>query len=511
MKLTLLLTSDVHSHIAPTDFRGHKFNAPFGLERAATCIHQEQAKAEHSLVFDDGDYLEGSPLATYVQKHNAAPTPIDQAFNQIPYDYRVVGNHEFNFGAKYAERSIKECKAPFLCSNIVNQQGKHLFGKPYAIRKIGGLKIGLIAFTTQTIPQWEMPKHIQGLKFLDVVTTAEKYVPQLQKQTDLIIAFYHGGMECDPQGKPLARAGLPCENEGYQLLKQVPGIDVLLTGHQHLEIQEHVLGKPVIQVGCKGQDVGRITLDIQNKKVVKSTVKLIPTRNYAPDAKVKAAIQPTQKKVDAWLDQPLAHVKGDLSIQNVPAARLKKCSYLQFLQKIQLHYGKADLSATSLFTDSMPGFHDPITLRQVMNNYMFPNLLTVSKITGKDLRAAIEEAAKYFDDVHDGHIGATEKNYPPFMYLMFEGVNYTINVAKPLGHRVTKLLYHDQPVQDDQKFTIALNNYDAVGGGFYHMFHADQVIFTSRMTIAELIVAYLKENQVISVHNRHNFRVIDQK
>ncbi|XIF19881.1 MAG: bifunctional metallophosphatase/5-nucleotidase [Acetilactobacillus jinshanensis] len=510
MKLHLLLTSDVHGYLVPTNYIHQTFNAPFGLERAATYLKHQQSQHQYTLTFDDGDYLEGSPLAAYAAKKYNAPKPIDNAFNHIHYDYGIIGNHEFNFGIPYLKNSIKESKRPFLCANITDQQDNLVFGKPYAIKQVGPIKVGILGATTQGTPKWELPAHIKGLKFHSLVATAKKYVPIMRKKADVIVVVYHGGFERDHNGKPTEI--LDGENEGYQLLKEVPGIDAFLTGHQHRVIADHLFGVPVMQVGCKGQYVGNVTLDIQNKKVVNSHVHLEPMKNVPIDPKLTQVVKPAEVATDKWLNKPLAKVQGQMIFQDPHSARMNGCAYDRFIQKMQMKITHADVSANALFTDAGHGFPNPVTIRDVMVNYVYPNKLCLSIVSGKTLKAAIEQSAKYFA-YQNGKITVSKafSNPQPLQYLydMYYGIDYVINVAKPVGHRVTKLTYHGKPVRPDQKFRMTMNNYRAVGGGF-PMFNKHQIQWMSNRGMPEIIVDYLTKHPVIKADQRHNFKVIYQ-
>ncbi len=515
MQLNLLLTSDVHAYLTPTNYVEPTFGKPFSLERAVTILRQQQKQCRFSLTFDDGDYLEGSPLGFYLAKvkHEAAPKVIDDAFNSVHYDYGIVGNHEFNYGQAYLKNSIRESHRQFLCANVIDDQGRHPFGQPYAIKQVGPIKVAVMGLTTQGATKWEKPENLKGLRFVSAVTAAKKYVPQMRKKANVVILAYHGGFERNKQGQPTET--LKGENESYQILKEVKGIDALLTGHQHRVIADHLFGVPIIQVGHRGEYVGKVTLEINSKRqVTASQVKLIPTKNVTPDPRTVRIVKPTQSAVDRWLDRPLAKVKGSLLFRSAPAARINKCSFIEFIQRVQMATMGAELSAASLFTNEAHGFANPITLRNIMTNYVYPNHLSLSIISGQTLKAAMEQSAKYFT-FKNGHITVSRPFVYPkplnYCYDMYEGVNYVINVAKPVGHRITKLTYRGQPVRPNQKFKIVLNHYRAVGGGHYPMFNRKQIKRTSYLVMDQIIAKYLRKHPVIQATNHHNFKVIYKK
>ncbi|MHA8138545.1 bifunctional metallophosphatase/5'-nucleotidase, partial [Lactobacillaceae bacterium Scapto_B20] len=401
MKLTILSTSDTHGFIEPTNYVNAQNDKPFGLERAASCIKQLQQANENTITINNGDYLEGSPLAYYIAKikDQAGPSQIDESFNMIDYDYGVLGNHEFNYGLSYLQNSIKETARKDLCANIVDRNGDHILGEPYAIQEINGVKVGIIGMTTRGATKWESSENLVGLQFLSVAETAKKYVPIVRKQADIVIIAYHGGFERNSEGvatEPLEGS----ENESYAMLKDVPGIDALVTGHQHRKIAEKLFGIPVTQPGHRGEFVGRIDLEIEKidgkYQVIDSSAELVKTANYQPNQTIRNYIKPLSNKVNKWLDEPLSKIEGSLYFDDAFDARIHKTSFIEFIQKVQMETMGVDISATALFNNEAHGFENPITMRNIMTNYVYPNKLAILELSGAELKAAMETSAKYF-------------------------------------------------------------------------------------------------------------------
>ena len=125
--------------------------------------------------------------------------------------------------------------------------------------------MGILGLTTQYIPNWEQPHHIEGLRFEDAVVTAKKWVKTLkdEEKVDIVVVSYHGGFERDLEtGEPTET--LTGENQGYQLCMEVEGIDVLLTGHQHRQIAGNMInGVIVVQPGKDGIALGKVTLQLE--------------------------------------------------------------------------------------------------------------------------------------------------------------------------------------------------------------------------------------------------------
>ncbi|ERL66549.1 bifunctional metallophosphatase/5'-nucleotidase [Schleiferilactobacillus shenzhenensis] len=517
-KLTILSTSDTHGYVLPTNYVIRAGVQPFGLTRAATVINTvRQEDPEHTLVVENGDFLQGSPLAYYAVRGTAQPDPtlLTQAYNALGYDVGTLGNHEFNYGSAYLRQVLATLTYPLAQANILAADGQPAFAPPYQLIKKGELTVAVLGLTTSFIPHWEGPDHIAGLQFADVLATAKTWVPRLRKLADVVVVIYHGGFERDlASGAPTER--LTGENVGYAL-SAIPGIDALVTGHQHRQLAGHVHGVPITQPGYRGEAVGQITLTVAHSgnqwQVQASSARLLPTGEAAPDPQMTTLMAPVQATVEDWLDSPLGRVQGDMRITDPDAARITESPYIEFIQKVQMAATGTDISGTALFNNEGTGFGSTVSLRDVMTNYIYPNTLAVLRVTGSVLKAALEKSARYFQPGPHGTIAVNPRFLTPkpqrYNYDMYHGITYTIDVAQPMGERITQLDYHGAPVRPDQVLEITVNQYRAGGGGNYTMFSADSIVRENQKDMTELIADYLKAHPVITATADHNFHVIN--
>ncbi|MCL0312587.1 bifunctional metallophosphatase/5'-nucleotidase [Apilactobacillus sp. TMW 2.2459] len=513
MKINILTTSDTHGFVFPTNYVNNRDKMPFGMLKAATCINSLRKQLDNVVTIDNGDFLEGSPLAYYIAKvlNQSSPKQIDDVFNMMHYDYGILGNHEFNYGVNYLRNTINESNRKFLCANILNEQGTPAFGKAYDIKNINGIKVGFLGLTTQGTNKWANYGNLNGLKIISAVAAAKKYIPIMKKNADIIVVSYHGGFERDFDGTLTDR--FSGENESYQLLKEVKGIDALVTGHQHRKIAKKLFGVPVVQEGRRGQYVGKITLDVNtdNKKVEHSSTELVATGKYSLDQVIKERVNPIQNSLNEWLDKPLAKIDGCMKFSDPFKVRLNKNSFIQFVQKVQMDKMGVDISATALFNNEAHGFENPITMRNIITNYVYPNSLSVLEIDGKDLKQAIEISAKYFSIENNQIVVNKDFLYPKvrhYNYDMYEGIDYVINVSQPVGSRVEKLTYHGKEIDKNQKLRIVLNQYRASGGGHFPMFSDAKIIKSDPTPMSQVIAEYLKSHKLIKAENNHNFKII---
>ncbi|AVK99589.1 bifunctional metallophosphatase/5'-nucleotidase [Pediococcus inopinatus] len=515
--LTLLSTSDVHGFVYPTNFIKRHSNLPFGLLRAATVIENERkSTTDPVLTIDAGDVLEGSPLTEYLAKFSNPPAPhrLLKAYNAINYDIGVLGNHEFNYGLNYLKTAIQSATYPILSANILDEENHPIGDGAYRIFKIKGVRVAVLGLTTAYIPFWEDPVHIEGLKFNKVLETAKHYVPWLKERADVVIVVYHGGFERDLK-TGLETESLRGENVGYKLLETVKGIDALISAHQHRLIATKLFGIPVVQAGHRGAAVGKIVLKIDPKSphmVVGATSELCSTAKMPVHKDIKAVMADVEADTQTWLDQPLGRVHGDMKITDPFQARIEESAFIEFIQKVQMAATGTSISATALFNDEATGFGEEISMREVVTNYVYPNSLAVLRVSGTDIRAALEVSAKYFKlNEHDELIVNPRYLTPKkrhYNYDMYEGIDYTLDISKPVGQRVTRLSCKGHVIQPNDSFEIVLNKYRAVGGGHYPMFSESKIIRENTEAMSELIADYLQKHPIIEATVNNNFKII---
>ncbi|MFS0644710.1 bifunctional metallophosphatase/5'-nucleotidase [Siminovitchia sp. 179-K 8D1 HS] len=521
-KLVVLQTSDVHGHIFPINYGTNEY-ADVGLGKISTLVQDERRQNDHVLLIDNGDLIQGTPLTyQYVRSDskNRLPNPMVVVLNELEYDAGVLGNHEFNYGLEVLKAAVSQARYPWLSANILNMaDGKPYFGKPYTIRTFSnGLKAAVLGLTTPYVPYWEKPEHIRGLTFDDPVETAKKWVPFLKEKekADVIIVSYHGGFERDlDTGKPIEK--ITRENQGYRLCQEVEGIDVLLTGHQHRQIAEKkVNGVVVLQPGSLGSFLGKVEIELEKRngqwKVIHKQSKLLPVKGVPEDQTVLKKVKVYEQITQQWLDQPIGKIKGDMLVKNAMEIRLRDHALIEFINKVQMDAAGVDISTTALFDNESPGFPENVTMRDVVSNYIYPNTLKVVRITGKDMKAALERSASYFKQYKGGEIEVNPAFTTPkpqhYNYDMWEGIEYLINISRPEGERVVKLHYKGAPVKPDAHYDVVMSNYRAGGGGQYFMYQGKPVIKEITTDVSELIANYLLKRKTVNATVNNNWKVI---
>ena len=509
--LTILHTSDVHGHVDPRDSAdGRDFGD--GLARVATAVRAVRAEGRPTLLLDSGDAIEGAPLEALIFEGSIPDRgdPMVRAMNLAGYDAMTVGNHEFNFGREHLEKSRREARFPWLSANIVKGDGKPAF-EPYLVKRVAGIRVGILGLTTTSIPFWEPPAHVAGLKFLDTVETAKRYVPLLRKKEgcDVVIVLTHQGFERDLQTG--AENGSGDENQAYAIATEVPGIDILLTGHTHAAIEPRRLGETwVSQPGRFGNTLTRFDLSLARTggkwKIASIEGRNLPMKSVAPEASLVAAVAPEHEAAAKILGSSAATLAKPVTARG---ARTGDSALLDWLHSVQREQGKADLSFASLLPGSLPDWPaGALTVGAIWQFYPYENTLVTVRATGRQIRQALEVAARCFSGVAVQEGKAVWQRNPRvwgYNCDSLEGAEYALDPTRPEGSRLLYLKRQGQPVRDEDIFTVAINSYRAAGGGGYGVWRECPRVSESAKSLRDLLIEDARRRGALALEADENW------
>ncbi|RDI47674.1 bifunctional metallophosphatase/5'-nucleotidase [Falsibacillus pallidus] len=520
-KIIILETSDIHGSVLPLSYADNSY-AEKGLVKIASIIKRLKSEFENVLLIDNGDLIQGTPLTYhYVKFLKNKQNPMIKLLNYLEYDAAVIGNHEFNYGMAVLNRAVSESNFPWLSANICHGTTKETyFGKPYMTKRFAnGIKAAVLGLTTHYIPNWENPDHIRELYFEDALLAAKRWVDYIHEveSPDLLIVSYHGGFENSVVN------GIPTEtytgeNQAYRICMEVDGIDILLTGHQHRELTEEINGVTVIQPGCNGEKLGKAAIELEKKSgnwsVVNKTPEILDVQNEKADCHVVGLIEEYEKKTQEWLDEEIGKIKGNMLMHDPFRARMEEHPLIEFINKVQMEATGAPISSTALFSNDSLGFPSKVTMRDLVSNYIYPNTLIVLLLKGQDIKDALERSASYFSIAENEEITVNPAfSYPKpqhYNYDMWEGIEYIINAAKPIGDRIESLHFQGRPLSMKAEYEVVMNNYRAGGGGDYKMFKGKQMKKEIQMDMPELLAEYFIKHGTVKAAVNHNWKVVNQ-
>ena len=510
-QLSFYIVSDIHGYIFPTDFSKRNQNLPMGLLKVNQLIEQERQQDDYSFKIDNGDFLQGSPLCHYLATEEQSSQPLTDIYNRLNFDFGTLGNHEFNYGLPYLQNTLNHLHHPILCANIFDHNNAPLTGQGVSYFKRGEITIGVIGLTTQFIPNWEQPAHIKGLTFNSAVETLKCILPDVRKKSDVVVVSYHGGFE-KSLDTDIPTEELTGENEGFDILERFhKDIDVLITGHQHRDIAMIKNDTAIIQPGTRGTKFGKVTLTLDHEHQItdkQSTLVSVPSHLSLTLSNNDHSLL---NELEDWLDTDITTLSEPMLVTHQFEARTHPHSLINLINYILLEKSGADIASTALF-DSAKGFNQQVTMRDIINNYPFPNTFQVLELNGKGIKAALEKSASYFSVNDNNEITVSDTFLSPkpqhFNYDMYGGISYTIHAGAPVGQRVSDIKVGASPLEDTKTYTICVNNYRAVGGGDYKMFAEAPVVKDIQDEGAQVLIDYMTQHNVSYIPQVVNFKVI---
>ncbi|GAB3182901.1 2',3'-cyclic-nucleotide 2'-phosphodiesterase/3'-nucleotidase [Micromonospora palomenae] len=535
--LTVLGTSDTHGNVYNWDYYkdaeydDSKHN-DVGVAKLATLVNQIRAerKGKATLVLDAGDTIQGTPLATYYAKQEPITTsgethPMANAMNILKYDAVTLGNHEFNYGLPLLATWISQLGFPALAANAVNAAtGKPAY-LPYVIKKVrlGGwdsptINVGILGLTNPGVAIWDKGNVEGKLLFPGMVETAAKWVPIMRERgADLVIISAHGG----DSGTSSYGPELPNENPVTLIAQQVPGIDAILFGHAHAEVVEKFVtntatGEQVLTAEPSkwGQRLTRMDFTVQKVrgtwKVVTKRATMLNTNTVVEDPAVLAAVRGQHSKTVDYVNTVVAQSSEELSAAE---SRYKDTPILDFINHVQTEVVTAALAGTSYASLPVLSIAAPfsrtavfpqgdVRIRDVAGLYVFDNTLEAVVLTGAEVKAYLEFSAKYFRTLPVGAAvdpaTISDPAVPDYNYDVISGVDYDIDISKPVGQRITRLVLAgtDTPVADTAQFVIAVNNYRRSGGGNFPGIVKTQV-YNEQQEIRQLLIDWAQAKGTI--------------
>lgn len=502
MRLVIYQTSDLHGYVYPTNYVNDQ---PLGILRIGSYIKEDEVNYDASLKIDCGDLVQGSALTHYLYKHDVKKNPIIEGMENIKYDIYVLGNHEFNYGLDYLNKSYAPVSNKVINANI---EGLVFETKPYKIFDYNGFKVGCIGLTTGFIPNWEQECNIKDLTFNDPVEAYEKYEQELKANCDFIIVCYHGGFEKSIEDNMTPTEALTKENQGSELLEKFDSIDMILSGHQHRSFITKINNVICSQPLNNGQNFTKIVIDTESKKIEYKLVE-VKDLKIEIDKNLLNIFEEEESKLQVYLDQEIGEFDKDILVDDLFEIRLKGHPFINFLHQVQLEKSGADFSELSIF-DSTIGFKKIVSIRDVLINYPYPNTLKVLKVKGEKIKEAMEKSATYFV-VENGEVKVNVSFLKPkvqhYNYDTFGGMTYEIDLNREFGNRVVSMKKDNVDIDLDKYYTIVMNNYRATNTSIYPSYEGAEVVKEINLDISEVIIDYIQTKKNVNVIEKSNYTI----
>lgn len=519
--ITILGTSDMHGNIWGFSYEDNAETANNGMARLYTYIQQVRAENPNTILIDAGDDIQGTIMTDDLyNKTPEEPHPVITAMNYMGYDAMTVGNHEFNWGIPTMQTILSQAEFPVLAANVTDADGEFVTGAGWTIVEKDGVKVAVIGVVTPDVPIWDGGKEgIDGATYEAANVAVGKAIDEIGDQADVIVVSAHMGMyaEFDEEGG---------SDSAQKILDDNPEIDVLQVAHNHVVVNEKQGDVVIGGVRNGGRDIARfdLTLDADNN-VVDATVEIVDMTDVTPSQEIRdipLVAEAHQKTIDYIaggtdesgepmppLGSTTAKFQPENEIRGIPAGRVMDTAVMDLINQIQLENSGADVSAAALFKDTSDLPEGDINYGNIFDIYKFDNTLYRVQVTGAELKAYMEWSAECYNQWVEGDINISfDPEYPDYLYDMFAGVDYEIDLSQPKGERIKNVMFKGEPLADDQVLTLAVNNYR-----YSSALKAQGIIsgtkeWESSNSIRDMIVAYFAEHSPVAPTVDNNWKIV---
>jgi 2',3'-cyclic-nucleotide 2'-phosphodiesterase/3'-nucleotidase len=564
-RLTVLGTTDTHGNVLNWDyFKDAEYDDAqhndVGLAKISTLVNAMRAERGRcaTLMLDAGDTIQGTPLSYYyarVDPITGAPAPIHPmaaAMNAIGYDAAALGNHEFNYGLETLRKFQTQLHHPLLGANALDwNTGEPAFPE-FVIKKVyvgdraahhghgpehrhdgEFVRVGIVGLVTPGCAIWDKANLDGRISFNGIVEQARIVLPKvLRAGADVVIVSCHSGADTSSSyGDALPWP----ENASTLLAQQVPGIDAILVGHAHVEIDQRFVTGPdgVKQVLLSeplkwGERLSVLDLDLVKRhgrwQVGTAAATILNANTVSADEKIVSLISKQHELVRAYVN---GVVGTSTAAMSASTSRYQDTAAMDFINYVQADAVRKALAGSPsanlpILSIAAPFNADAgipagnVSIRDVAGLYIYDNTLLGIVFTGAQVRAYLEFSARYFqqvtgtgpftpDQLTNAVTPTAPGGTPDYNYDIMGGagnttaqsLNYDIDIAQPAGSRIKNLSYAGAPVTDSQQFVIAINNYRQSGGGGFPGVGTAPVVYNAQVEIRQLIIDWVTATKTI--------------
>ncbi|QED49647.1 bifunctional metallophosphatase/5'-nucleotidase [Cytobacillus dafuensis] len=460
-KITILHTNDSHGRVEESK------NDGMGFAKLSTLVKKYESENPNTLLLDAGDTLHGTTFATLSKGESIA-----KVMNKVGYDGMAAGNHDFNYGYKRLLEIEKMLDFPVLSANVRQKDGSNLL-KPYTIKEVDGIKLGIFGLSTPETSYKTHPKNVEGLTFTDPVKEAQAMVKELKAQNvDMIIAVTHLGIDKSST------------ETSIKVAKGAPGIDLIVDGHSHSTLVEGLKGENdtlIVSSGEYTKNLGVVELTFEGKKLTNKTAKLInkdATADVKPDPEVEKVI--TDIKTDQ--EKILSEVIGKTAVKldgEREQVRVGETNLGNLITDAMVDMTGADMAVTNGGGIRASINEGTITKGDVVTVLPFGNYIVTKELTGAQIKAGLENGVSSYPE--------SKGAFP-----QVSGLTFAIDTAQEKGSRVHSMKIKGQPVDMNKKYLVATNDFMAAGGDEYTSF-GESPIANEFPALDEALITYIQK------------------
>lgn len=535
--LKFIETSDVHGSFFPYDFINRKPKAG-SLARVATYVNQLRSQhGENVILLDNGDILQGQPVNYYSNYVDTTSANIAaQVVNYLRYDAQTIGNHDVETGHRVYDKWVSATHCPILGANVIDTKTNKPYLKPYTILKRGGARIAIIGLLTPAIPNWLGENLWSGLRFEEMVSSARQWmrVVKEQEKADIVIGLFHSGKDggiTTPHYK---------EDAALAVAREVPGFDVVFFGHDHTRYADAVTNSEGKLVACldpanNAMSVAQADLQLVKKKgrwcVKESLWKLVDVADLPVDNDFVDHFSAFNETVKAYANRVIGTFENTISTRD---SYFGNSAFNDLILNLELSITKADVAFNAPVSFDVAIKKGPVRVADMFNLYKYENQLFVMRLTGKEIRKALEMSYDLWVNTMtspNDHLLLLDsqtrgdqqrlgfKNFS-FNFDSAAGIDYEVDVTKPNGQKVKVLkMSNGEPFDENQYYKVAVNSYRANGGGELLTRGAgiakddldDRIVWRSEFDLRHYLMEEIKRLGTLNPQPNTNWRFVPEQ
>lgn len=534
-ELTILATTDVHGAFFSED-------PVSGEQRRGSLAHfsawlQAHPPAQHQLILDNGDLIQGDPAAYYFNFEKTDTSHLATAMLEyLGYEAVTVGNHDIEAGHPVYDRIRDELSLPLLAANCIDTETGEPWFEPYTIIRKGPLRIAVFGLITPAVPNW-LPRVLwEGMEFEDMVETARKWIPRIleEENPDLLIGLFHSGMNYTYNQQD---ADTPKNENAVRLVaEQVAGLDIIFCGHDHQTWNEYILnpqGDSVLVLGSESRvrEVGRADLRFKKIKGDWTITALSGSHVYPgdllPDPGFTSHFAPAFEEIKTWVNEEVARLETPLDARE---SLLGPSAFMTLIHQVQLDLTGADISFAAPL--SFNRVFDPgvIRVNDLFDLYRFENMLYTVSLTGQQIQDYLNYSYSLWmngSDDDSPHLlsmqvqnGRGRTQHPYYHFDSALGLDYEVRTDQPADRMVTiRQLSDGRSFDPDQTYRVAINSYRGNGGGGHLVegagIHSDSLesirLHATDKDLRYYMKSWLADRGTVRVETARNWQVLPAK
>lgn len=476
--LTVLSTNDVHGCWFDSTYVGNGIKkSVFAMNYYIDSVRTADGPSNVLLV-DAGDCLQGDNAAYYYNYVDTeSPHLFPRLMGYMGYDAVAVGNHDIETGHAVYDRVTEDLAtvgAPFLAGNAVKNGSSATYFPLYKMVEKAGLRIAVLGYTNANIKAWLAEDIWSGMHFVSIADIIQRDVDYVRtkEKPDVMVASMHSA--CG-RGD-----GTILEAEALDAFNHVKGVDWLICGHDHVPYVETRDTCALLNSGshCRYVAHGKMHLRVEGGKIVSKTFEtdLIPVKAEKVDPVMRSVFREEFKAVQAFTLREVATLTHEVRTRDSFSG---PSLYMNILHNVTLNVPGVDISIAAPLTFNGTVEAGIMVYNDLFTIYPFENQLYVMTMTGEEIVRYLEVSYDRWIQTPGDHVlkivprdnrrtGTKGWSFQEasFNFDSAGGVNYTVDVTKPMGERVNILEMADgTPFSLEKTYNVGLTSYRASGGG----------------------------------------------